>query len=114
MSHLSYKDLIVWQRSITLASITYDICRQLPRSEDFALTSQMQRAVVSIASNIAEGQERNSTKEFQQFLAIARGSAAELETQLTIVEKVYNINTSTVRQETIELRKMIKSLSKQL
>jgi len=74
----------------------------------------MQRAVVSIASNIAEGQERNSTKEFQQFLAIARGSAAELETQLTIVEKVYNINTSTARQETIELRKMIKSLSKQL
>jgi four helix bundle protein len=76
----SYRDLEVWKRSIALVTDIYAATSQFLPSENFGLVQQIRRAAVSIPSNIAEGQFRNSTKEFKQFLSIALGSAAELET----------------------------------
>ena len=76
----SYEDLIVWQKALDLAEEIYRATRQFPKDELYGLTSQMRRAAVSIASNIAEGHERNSRGEFLQFIGHARGSLAELET----------------------------------
>lgn len=80
----SYKDLIVWQKAMDLVVLTYRIVKLLPKEENYALSDQMRRAAVSIPSNIAEGQSRNSTKEYIQFLSIAKGSNAELQTQCMI------------------------------
>ena len=80
----SYKDFIVWQKAMDLTVEVYRLVKLLPREETYALSDQMRRAVVSIPSNIAEGQGRNSTREFINFLAVARGSQTELETQLQI------------------------------
>ena len=88
----SYKELIVWQKSIQLVIDIYKLTKTFPKEEIYGLASQMQRAVVSIPSNIAEGNDRNSSKEFSQFLRIARGSLAELETQIIISEKLKYTN----------------------
>jgi four helix bundle protein len=74
----------VWQKAITLVRLVYEYTRDLPADERFGLTAQMRRAAVSIASNIAEGQARKSTREFVQFISNAEGSAAELDTQAII------------------------------
>lgn len=107
----SYKDLIVWQKSIELTHLIYDITKQLPKSELFGLVSQMQRAAVSIPSNIAEGYDRNNLGEFRQFLGIAYGSSAELETQLILCAREYpNIGYIQPTGKLNEVRKMLKSL----
>ena len=80
----SFEDLIVWQQSMLLARETYKLVKFLPVEERYALSDQMRRAAVSIPSNIAEGQARNTSKEFIQFLHIAKGSNAELITQLLL------------------------------
>jgi len=80
----SYKDLIVWQRSMELVIAVYFLTEKYPKSELYGLVSQMRRAAVSIPSNIAEGRRRGSKKEFRQFLIIAYSSGAELETQIEI------------------------------
>ena len=77
-----YRDLLIWQKSIDLVAMTYQLIKLLPKEENYALADQMRRAAVSIPSNIAEGQGRGTAKEFIRFLYIARGSQAELETQL--------------------------------
>ena len=79
-----YKDLIIWQKSRLLVRTVYILTRKLPEEELFGLTNQVRRAVVSIPSNIAEGFNRGSDKEFIHFLRIAKGSAAEVETQLIL------------------------------
>ncbi len=79
-----YRDLIVWQKSMDLVDEIYKIIRLLPLEERFALSDQMRRSAISIPSNIAEGYERKSKKEYLQFLSIAKSSRAELETQLYI------------------------------
>ncbi|MEE0507493.1 four helix bundle protein [Phascolarctobacterium succinatutens] len=84
MSLKSYKELTVWQKSMLLTEEIYRLARLLPREELYSLSDQMRRAAVSIPSNIAEGQARSSTKAFVSFLSIAKGSNAELETQLMI------------------------------
>lgn len=84
----SFKDLVVWQRAIRLAESIYTLCGRLPTDERFGLSSQMKRAAVSVPSNIAEGYMR-TTREYLQFINIARGSLAELETQLILVERLY-------------------------
>src|SRR3989338_2698991 len=84
---LSYKDLVVWQKGIELVSLIYKISKRFPSEERFGLVSQMQRAAVSVPSNIAEGRGRRSRKDFIQFLYFALGSLAELDTQLIIAEK---------------------------
>src|SRR3989338_2169364 len=85
----SFKELIVWQKSIELVNEIYNITKKFPKTETYGLASQMQRAGVSIPSNIAEGYRRNHRAEFIQFLAIAISSAAELETQLIICKQQY-------------------------
>jgi len=84
----THKDLEVWKNSINLITRIYSITRNFPKEELYGLTNQMRRCAVSIASNIAEGAARNSTKEFIHFLHIARGSLAELETQLIVSQNL--------------------------
>ena len=80
----SYKDLVVWQKGIALAKVVYELTKAFRADEKFGITSQMRRAVVSIPSNIAEGQARHTTGEFIQFISHAEGSVAELDTQLIL------------------------------
>jgi four helix bundle protein len=80
----SFKDLIVWQRSVELALAIYKLTATFPNTERFGLTNQLRRASVSIASNIAEGYGRSTTGEYLLFLGHARGSNFEIQTQLTI------------------------------
>ncbi|MBR5914520.1 MAG: four helix bundle protein [Selenomonadaceae bacterium] len=79
-----FKELLVWQKSMKLAAEVYRITKKLPKDELFGLTNQLRRAAVSIPSNIAEGNGRDSTKEYLRFLYIARGSRSEVETQLLL------------------------------
>lgn len=83
----SYKELNVWQKGIEIADKIYKLTEKFPREEKYGLASQMQRAAVSISSNIAEGFMRQYTKEYVQFIYVALGSCAELETQLIISYK---------------------------
>ena len=80
----SYKDLIVWQKSIVLVREIYELTKTFPNEEKFGLVSQMRRAAVSVPSNIAEGQARRTTPDFVRFVSNAEGSLAELDTQLII------------------------------
>ena len=84
----SYQDLEVWKKSIELAESVYQISTRFPPEERFGVTSQVRRTAVSVAANIAEGAERHGTGEFLQFLGIASGSLAELETILILVHRL--------------------------
>jgi len=89
-----YKELKVWQRSFELTKEIYLITKRFPEDEKYGLISQIRRAAVSVPSNIAEGANRGSTKEFIRFLYIAIGSSAELETQLLLGEEWEFLNKS--------------------
>jgi four helix bundle protein len=82
----SFRDLQVWQGSMQLTVGVYRLTQKFPREEQCGLTSQIRRSAVSIPSNIAEGQGRQTTGEFKQFLGMARGSNCELQTQLEIAK----------------------------
>lgn len=84
----AYKDLIAWQKGMKLAEMIYKITNEFPKEEIYGLISQMRRSVVSIPSNLAEGQLRNSRKEFTQFISIALGSCGELYTQLELGKRL--------------------------
>jgi len=84
----SYKELKVWQRAIQLSLAIYRLTAEFPVEERYGITSQLRRAGVSIASNIAEGYGRGSRKDYKQFLAIARGSTLEVQTQLIIANEL--------------------------
>ena len=84
----SYRELIVWKKSIILSKEVYILTEKFPKTEIFGVTSQMRRAAVSIPSNIAEGYTREHKKEYIHFLSIAFGSGAELETQMMIVKEL--------------------------
>jgi four helix bundle protein len=84
----SYRDLQIWQLGVDLALEIYRLTADFPKHEQYGLTSQLRRAAVSIPSNIAEGHARKTQREFQRFLNIAKGSLAELETQLTIAKEL--------------------------
>lgn len=84
----SYQDLKVWQLGIELALSVYKLSSEFPKSEQYGLTSQLRRAAVSIPSNIAEGHARKTQPELQRYLSIAKGSLAELETQLIIAREL--------------------------
>jgi len=90
----SYRDLVVWQKSMALVTEVYRHTERFPRAEAFGLTAQLRRAAVSIPSNIAEGQGRLSTGEFKQFLGHARGSLLELETQILIAQELGYLGTA--------------------
>ena len=84
----TFRELLVWQRSMELTVVVYRLTQDFPREEMFGLTSQLRRCATSIPSNIAEGQGRLNTREFRQFLGIARGSTCELQTQLEIARRL--------------------------
>lgn len=88
MTVRNYKELIVWQKAMEVAEQAYRLVKLLPKEETYALSDQIRRSAISIPSNIAEGQARNSSKEFMKFLSIAKGSAAELETQLLLAVRI--------------------------
>lgn len=106
----SYRDLIVWQKSVALVVKIYEITKLFPRSEIFGLTNQMRRAAVSIPSNISEGYGRRSRADYKRFLSIASGSCYELETQAEISNLLGFINEDIFRQ----LRVFINEISKML
>ncbi len=92
-----FKELKVWQKSIELVIEVYKLTNKFPKEEKFGLISQINRAAVSIPSNIAEGAGRNSNKEFSRFLSIAMGSCFELDTQFIISEKLNFINSEEIK-----------------
>ncbi|MDO8572369.1 MAG: four helix bundle protein [bacterium] len=117
MGSRNYKDLIVWQKSMDLVTEVYKLTSNFPSSEVYGLVSQMRRAAVSIVSNIAEGSKRNTKKDFNQFLAIAMGSGAELETQIEIstrlkfADQSYFTSVNSLLNEVMRmLNKMVMSL----
>ena len=83
----SYRQLIAWQKAMDLVDLVYDCTDQFPRRELYDLGSQLRRAAVSVPSNIAEGQARQSQREFYRFLSNARGSLVEIETQILIAQR---------------------------
>src|SRR3989338_10859701 len=113
----SYRDLIVWQKSIELVTEIYKITRKFPKEEIYGLTSQMRRCAVSISSNIAEGRNRGTKKDYVKFLRIAYGSGAELETQITIckrIEETKQQNYTTIDSLLNEVMKMLNSMIQKL
>jgi four helix bundle protein len=112
-----YRDLKVWRLAMDLAEDVYKLCAEFPRQEVYGLTSQLQRAAVSIPSNIAEGQARNTSKEFGHFLGIARGSLAELETQIMLAQRLGYLTvdkTNLVLEKAEEIGKMLSGLQKSI
>jgi four helix bundle protein len=106
-----YKNLEVWEKSISLVLEAYAITNNFPKEERYALADQIRRASVSIPSNIAEGASRNTRKEFIQFIYIALGSASELEIQIIIAEKLgYIKNKESLLSEITVIRKMLNAL----
>ena len=108
MKKTSFKELIVWRKSIDLVKEIYKTTEKLPRGEQFILVAQMRRAAISIPCNIAEGKKRKTRLEVLRFLRIADGSAAELETQLTICRELYpNMNFTVISNLLQEVQKML-------
>ena len=113
----SYRELIVWQKSMDLAVRIYETTRGFPSEERFGITSQMRRAATSIPANIAEGQGRRTTGEFLQLLGIARGSLAELETFLALSERLALVTkpeSESLLNDCAEINKMLQALVKSL
>ena len=109
----SYRDLRVWQIGIQVVLATYRLTRLFPRDELYGLVSQMRRAAVSIPSNIAEGHERKSSKEYMKHISIALGSRAELDTQLQIAADLGFCRpneTANLASQLLELGRMLQAL----
>lgn len=112
-----YKDLHVWQHAMELARLIYQVTRSFPAEEKFGIIAQMRRAGVSVPSNIAEGQARNTTGEFIQFISHAEGSLAELDTQLRLSETLGFCGENDVESlagRVTDLQKMLKGLRRKL
>ncbi len=108
-----YRELIVWQRGMLLAETVYEFTSRFPKEEIFGLTSQIRRASVSVPSNIAEGYGRGTMRELVHFLRIARGSAAEAETQIILSTRLSFAapqEAEILAQQYRELQRMIGSL----
>lgn len=107
-----FKELGIWKRSRVFCSSIYEVTSKFPSSEKFGLTNQLRRASVSIPSNIAEENSRNSNKDFTRFLRIAIGSAYEIETQLLIAHDLEFLSKEKLQKLTQELEEIIKMTSK--
>ena len=110
----SYKDLIVWQKSMNLVVKIYELTEKFPKSEIYGLISQMRRSAVSIPSNISECRRRSSRKDFRNFLVIAYGSGSELETQLEIAKRLQFGNNSDYEEVDSFLSEVMRMLNKML
>ena len=117
MAIKSYRELIVWQKAMDLVEDVYKKTKGFPREELYGLTSQLRRAVVSVPSNIAEGQGRSSTKEFLHHLSIAYGSLCEVGTQILIAHRLGFLETRDVEvldRVCSEVGRLINGLSNKL
>lgn len=113
MTQNGYKDLIAWQKGMDLVAKIYDATQSFPSHEQFGLTSQLRRAAVSVPSNIAEGKAHYSNRDFVRFLRHARGSLAEIETQVLIAQQRKYLNTETatnLSQKIAELGRILSGL----
>ncbi len=112
-----YRDLIVWKRAIELTVCIYKLTRAFPKDEQYGLSSQMRRASVSVASNIAEGRGRLNVAEFRQFLGLAQGSIYELQTQLIVAKSLQLSGPEAISQAELlsnEISKMLTSFIQKL
>ena len=110
-NEFGYHNLIVWQKALEFCPMVYSLVKKFPVEERFALSDQVRRAVVSIASNIAEGCGRASNRDYAHFLSIARGSLYETMTQLEVAEKLGYVDTlSEVRPFALEIARMLGAL----
>lgn len=107
----NFRKYEVWNRAIQLSKDVYQITESFPDKEKFALSNQVQRAAVSVASNIAEGASRNSETEFIRYLEIAIGSAFEVETQLIIAHKIGYVSNERLDLEIENLHILQKQLN---
>jgi four helix bundle protein len=113
----SFRDLIIWQRGINLVKEVYKETQNFPKQELYGLTSQIRRAAISIPSNVSEGHIRQHRAEFRQFLSMALGSLAELETQMIISRELNYISTEKSENLIVQMDsigKMIRGLMKKL
>jgi four helix bundle protein len=112
-----FRELIAWQKTMDLVAAAYRATSRFPKEEMYGLTSQIRRAAVSIPSNIAEGQARNTTRDFLQFLAVAYGSLKELETQVLIAERLLYIDNraaAALVEAATEVARLISGLARSL
>lgn len=113
----SYRQLIAWQKAMDFVTTVYSATRAFPKEEMYGITSQLRRAAVSIPSNIAEGQGRQTTGEFRQFLGHARGSLLETETQILLSERLEYLDHKTMEVligQSAELGRILNGLIKSL
>lgn len=110
----SYRDLIVWQKSMDLVEEIYKVLEDFPKAELYGLTSQLKRSAVSIPSNISEGSRRGTKKDFKNFLIVAYGSGAELETQLEVSKRLNFINNRDYKGIVSLLEEVMKMLNKMI
>ena len=110
MAWSSYKDLIVWQKSMALTGDIYKITEKLPKSETYGLTDQLRRAAVSVPSNIAEGHGRKTSKDFLHFLSIANGSCMEMETQLLICVQLKMLSNEDIKDLLTDINEISRML----
>jgi four helix bundle protein len=113
----SFRELKVWNKAVDLALLVYEFTAEFPRREVYGLSSQMQRAAVSIASNIAEGSARGTRRDFRQFVKQAEGSNCELQTQLLIARRLQYVSgqrCDALDALSDEIGKMLTALSKYL
>lgn len=110
VSAKNYRELIVWQEGIKLAKAVYKLTEKFPRQETYALADQIRRAVVSVPSNIAEGQARKAPGDFRRFLHIALGSLAEVDTQLVLAQEFGYLT----REDISDMDEQIQGLRKKL
>jgi four helix bundle protein len=114
MTVRSYKDLEVWQLSMSLVTDIYSLTKSFPKEELYSLTNQLRRAAVSVPSNIAEGRSKSSTRDFMRFVDIAYGSVAEIETQLLISQNLGYTTTNQIQElldRTAHIGRMLNGLS---
>jgi four helix bundle protein len=111
MSIQSYRDLEVWCLAMDIAQAVYALTATFPTAERYGITAQLQRSAVSIPSNIAEGHERDSTRDFLRFLSIAQGSLAELETQLLLAVRLNLADEAKVQSMFAECRRLGRMMS---
>ena len=113
----SYRNLIVWQKSIEVCALIYQLTRDFPSEETFGITSQLKRAAISVPTNISEGHSRNSRKEYRHFIGIARGSIAEVETLILLTKNLQFTSENKISEISAlctEIGKMLTSLNRKL
>lgn len=117
MSAQSYKDLTVWRKSVDLACGVYELTRAMPKEETYRISSQIIRCSTSIAANLAEGNGRGTRRDYAHFVSMSRGSAAELETFLVIIQRLGLAPAARVEdlmQRTEEVARMLNTLRSRL